>query len=209
MFRWIDDDSSEAGSYRCEIADNLCLRVHPAAQGAWEGVMQAGDSVVRRQTGLATADAAKNAIVRAYLEFVNQCVTGMGGSIVKKKLILIIDDEKDFADVVERFLAKTGYRVLKADHGEQALEIMKHNDVDLILTDLKMPVMDGEAFVHTLLKRYASEKPVIVFTGHGSVKKARELLELGVQDFMSNPVDFMQLEATMRNALARFETLRN
>ena len=76
--------------------------------------------------------------------------------------ILVCDDEKDIVDAIEIYLAQEGYRVLKAYDGLQALEILKTEEVHLILLDVMMPKLDG---IHTMMKiRETSSVPIIVLS---------------------------------------------
>ncbi len=81
------------------------------------------------------------------------------------KRILIVEDEKDYRDVLVEILQAEGFSVLQAEDGQQALDVMKNTDVDLILLDMLMPKMDGVTFLYylrnTLNKKYI---PIIILT---------------------------------------------
>jgi two-component system phosphate regulon sensor histidine kinase PhoR len=82
--------------------------------------------------------------------------------------VLLVDDERRFRDTSQRFLKGRGFDVIQAENGQVALDTLKRNSVDLILLDLKMPVMGGEEFLRTARPLYP-DIPVIVMTGHGTL----------------------------------------
>ena len=92
--------------------------------------------------------------------------------------ILIVDDEKNYPPVLSAVLEEEGFETLTAFSGREALEILKNSDVDLVLTDMKMPFMDGiELLEHIKEKDHAL--PVIMMTAYGTVEKA--VLEEGMR----------------------------
>jgi len=78
--------------------------------------------------------------------------------------ILIVEDEKDYRDVLTERLESEGFTVLKAENGQLALNLMKNTDVDLILLDMFMPQMDGTTFFYHLKNTLKKEIPVIILT---------------------------------------------
>jgi two-component system response regulator HydG len=103
------------------------------------------------------------------------------------KRILIIDDENDLRFVLKRFLSKHGYEVLEASSGRKALEILRSNDVDLILCDFKLDDMDG-AEVLKAIKEINAAVPVIIITGYSNIKTAVEVMRLGAIDYVTKPL---------------------
>ena len=87
--------------------------------------------------------------------------------------ILIVDDEKNYPLILSAVLQEEGYEALTANSGEEALEIIDHSDVDLVLTDMKMPLMDGIELLEKI-KDKDHELPVMMMTAHGTVEKAVE-----------------------------------
>ena len=106
--------------------------------------------------------------------------------------ILIADDEKNIRSGLELAFEDEGYTTLGASDGKEALELINKNSVDLVITDLRMPGMDG----YELIKRVASAYPtipVIVLTGHGTIETAVETMRDGAIDFFTKPVDIDKL----------------
>ncbi len=85
--------------------------------------------------------------------------------------ILIVDDEKNYLVILEELLSDDGYQVLTADQGQRALDISRSHDLDLLITDMKMPGMDGMALLEQV-HAHNPELPVVMMTAFGSVEKA-------------------------------------
>jgi len=100
--------------------------------------------------------------------------------------ILVADDERAIRDGCNRVLTSQGYRVLSAENGQVALETLSRNAVDILLLDLKMPVMGGEE-VLGIVKRDYPLIPIIIITGHGTVDTAVECMKKGAYDFVTKP----------------------
>jgi DNA-binding NtrC family response regulator len=100
--------------------------------------------------------------------------------------ILIVDDEQDVRDVLEFYLASLDVEVLSAVDGADAIKLLFEHKIDLLVTDIKMPRMDGIA----LLKEARSlgiEIPVVILTGHGDKELAIQAMRLGAVDFLDKP----------------------
>ena len=90
--------------------------------------------------------------------------------------ILVVDDEKNYLLVLSAVLEEEGYEVLTTVSGLEALEIQKSSDLDLVLTDMKMPGMDGIELLDQI-KAMDPELPVVMMTAHGTVDKAVEAMQ--------------------------------
>lgn len=97
--------------------------------------------------------------------------------------ILVIDDESNVHRSLKRFFARYNYRVLEALNGEEGLVLLREENVDLVLLDLKMEGMDGLAVLREIKKSYPEQR-VIIQTGHGGVREAVEALKNGASDFL-------------------------
>ena len=118
----------------------------------------------------------------------------------ERQQILIADDEANLRKVLAAQLARDGYEVLQAEDGAQALELLREHHVDLLVTDLRMPRMDGM----TLLREALAEDPslpVVVLTAHGTVDTAVEALKLGAFDFLTKPYDKETVRPIVQKAL--------
>ena len=102
--------------------------------------------------------------------------------------VLIVDDEKNYPPIIAAVLQEEGYETLTANSGPEALEILKHSDVDLILTDYKMPKMDGIELLERV-KTEDTDLPVIMMTAHGTVEKAVEAMQKGAYSYLLKPFD--------------------
>ncbi len=100
--------------------------------------------------------------------------------------ILVADDERVVRDGCRRVLSGKGYDVLAAEDGKEALDLLHSEQVDLILLDLKMPVMGGEEVLKHVRSR-RPDVPVIIITGHGTVDNAVECMKNGAYDFVTKP----------------------
>ncbi len=119
-----------------------------------------------------------------------------------RSTILLVDDEKRFRESSQRLLTGRGYDVITAENGQRALDFLSRNSVDLILLDLKMPVMGGEEFLQAVYPLYL-DVPVIVITGHGSLDTAVNCMKKGAYDFITKPYDISQLLLSIERALEK------
>ena len=107
--------------------------------------------------------------------------------------ILIVDDEKSILDLLGMVFKKEGYRVVANSGTAKAFEIVDSDDIDLVISDIKMPHLDGMALLKTV-KRQRPDVPVIVITAFGSVKQAVEALKEGALDYVTKPFDIEELK---------------
>ena len=121
------------------------------------------------------------------------------------KRILLVDDEKDIRDVLRLPLADLGYEVLEAENGEEALHVFKDARPPIILTDIKMPGMDGIELLQKI-KRENPEAEVIMITGHGDMDLAVKSLKHDATDFITKPINVDVLEIAIRRAAERILT---
>ena len=101
-------------------------------------------------------------------------------------MILVADDERAIREGCHRVLTSQGYQVLSAENGQVALDTLSRNPVDILLLDLKMPVMGGEEVLGIVRQEYP-QIPVIIITGHGTVDTAVECMKKGAYDFVTKP----------------------
>jgi two-component system response regulator AtoC len=114
--------------------------------------------------------------------------------------ILVADDEPHMRRVLEIMLRQMGHTVFSAGDGLEALELARQNPLDLIITDMRMPHMDGI----TLLSRLREEGlvvPVIVITAHGTVESAVDAMKRGASDYLLRPFDLEALELAIERVL--------
>ncbi len=114
--------------------------------------------------------------------------------------LLIIDDEKSILDLLSVVFRKEGYRVLTNPGTNKAYEAVSGGDVDLIISDIKMPHLDGMTFLKTV-RTQKPTVPVIVITAFGSVKQAVEALKEGALDYVTKPFDIEELKILVAHGL--------
>jgi DNA-binding NtrC family response regulator len=114
--------------------------------------------------------------------------------------ILVVDDEAPIRDSLRDILEGEGFRVDLAGDGMQALQLIGDTEYDLMLTDIKMPRMDGMELLSHCSRNYVL-LPIIMISAHGNVQTAVEATKLGAFDFITKPLDLDRLLITIRNAL--------
>ncbi|MBU0515798.1 MAG: sigma-54 dependent transcriptional regulator [Proteobacteria bacterium] len=114
--------------------------------------------------------------------------------------ILVVDDEKNYLLVMEDFLAEKGYDVLTADNARAALDVIADTDLDLILTDMKMPGLNGIDLIRKI-KDVDPDMPVVMMTAFGTVEKAVEAMRAGAYDFVLKPFENEAMLRTIERAL--------
>jgi two-component system response regulator HydG len=121
--------------------------------------------------------------------------------------VLIIDDEPAHAEVVAESLERVGYAVAVATSGSAGAKRIADEDFDLVLTDLKMPDMDGMALLRKV-KQEAPDTEVVVVTGHGDVATAVEAMRQGATHFLTKPLDMAQLRTIVGKAAEHAQLAR-
>jgi DNA-binding NtrC family response regulator len=121
--------------------------------------------------------------------------------------ILVVDDEKNIREGLAKLLEIEGHRSMPAADGREALALLERGDVDLVVTDLKMPNLPGEE----LLRRAQAAVPglpVIILTGHGTIESAVQAMKEGAYDYLTKPVDMGRLALLVARALSEWEVKR-
>ena len=119
--------------------------------------------------------------------------------MVEKTRVLVVDDEKVVRDGCRRVLTGKGYEIITAENGMQALKILAEENMDIMLLDLKMPIMGGEEVLGKTRDVFP-DIPVIVITGHGTVDTAVECMKKGAYDFITKPFQIDQFLITIGRA---------
>jgi len=115
------------------------------------------------------------------------------------KTVLLIDDDDSLRRVVEYQLHEEGHKVITAADGTAGLQTFQGQRIDLVLTDIRMPEMDGLALL-TRLKAMQPDLPVIVLTAHGTIDSAVDAMKLGASDYLTKPFSREQLKTAVRKA---------
>ena len=119
--------------------------------------------------------------------------------------ILVCDDDKDIVDAIEIYLAPEGYHILKAYDGIQAIEMMRSNDIQLLIMDVMMPRMDGIRV--TLKIREESNIPIIILSAKTEDTDKIFGLNVGADDYVTKPFNSLELVARVKSQLRRYTKL--
>jgi nitrogen regulation protein NR(I) len=118
----------------------------------------------------------------------------------EKKQVLIVDDEPNLRKILAAQLSRDGYEIMLAEDGEQGLAMLREHHIDLVVTDLKMPKVDGMALLREAL-RESPDLPIVMITAHGTVDTAVEALKLGAFDYLTKPFDKDEVRQVVAKAL--------
>ena len=110
--------------------------------------------------------------------------------------ILIVDDEAPVRDVLQDFFKKKGHSALAVESGVLGLGLLTANEFDVLISDIKMPGMDGLEFARRA-KKLRPDTVVLILTGYGSLESAQEAIQAGVQDYLIKPIDWEKLEQSV------------
>jgi len=119
--------------------------------------------------------------------------------------ILIVDDEKKIRHILQIMLEQNGYKTDEAANGEEALKRIKTYHYAMVITDLKMPVMDGITLLREI-KQVDPDYPVVVLTAYGSIESAVEAIKEGALDFITKPFEEEKILITVQRSI-RFSEL--
>lgn len=117
-----------------------------------------------------------------------------------KQKILVIDDEKAIRRALQEILSFEGFEIEEAADGAEGLKMIRENDYDCILCDIKMPKMDGIEVLEAA-REVKPDIPLIIISGHGNLETAVDAVKKGAFDYISKPPDLNRLLITIRNAM--------
>lgn len=121
--------------------------------------------------------------------------------------ILVIDDEQPTLNMFRLFLGAYGYHVLTAEDGSAGLEIFEQEKPEIVLTDIKMPGIDGIEVLQRI-KGIDPHAEVIIITGHGDMDLAVKALNLNATDFINKPIQKFDLDSALRRAEERLKSTK-
>ena len=119
-----------------------------------------------------------------------------------KGKILIVDDEEGIREILSRYLSKQGYAVVTAQNGKEGIETFKKEEFDLVISDIRMPEMDGVAFLN-LIKKSDPDVEVIMVTAYETMESAIESLRKGAYDYIIKPFSIEKIAITVEKALEK------
>ncbi len=121
--------------------------------------------------------------------------------------VLVVDDEKNYLVVLEALLAPEGYEVITADNPEKALQLIKESDLDLVITDMKMPGISGLTILEEA-KKINPDIPIIIMTAFGSIEMAVEAMKRHAYDYVEKPFKNEALKLTVKKALQNYRLVK-
>lgn len=119
--------------------------------------------------------------------------------------ILVCDDDKDIVEAIDIYLTQEGYEVLKAYDGDEAIKVLKRNEVDLLIMDVMMPRLDG--IRATLKIRENMSLPIIILSAKSEDADKILGLNIGADDYMTKPFNLLELVARVKSQLRRYTQL--
>ena len=114
--------------------------------------------------------------------------------------ILVADDEEVTRDLFKRLIPRLGHEIYTASNGQEALEMIRENNFDLLIMDLKMPVMDGMELLDRI-HQLGKEIPTIVITGYATMEITKQALEAGCIDLVIKPFSLEDKQRAIKKAL--------
>ena len=120
----------------------------------------------------------------------------------EKIKVLIVDDEKIALKNLSQFLEREGYSVITADNGIDAINILEESSFDVVLTDLKMAVVDGISILNKTRSKSPDTK-VVIFTGYSTVETAIEAMKKGAFHYIEKPLKFDTVRAVINDAVGK------
>ncbi|MFJ5295228.1 sigma-54-dependent transcriptional regulator [Pseudomonas sp. NPDC088368] len=122
--------------------------------------------------------------------------------------VLVVDDEPKLCDLLASALSQNGIQVFTAGNGLHALTVLEREEIDLVISDWRMPGMDGPQLLAEIKQRFP-QLPVIVMTAYSTVKNAVQSMRNGAYDYISKPFDIDELDITVHKALQFRDILRD
>jgi two-component system, NtrC family, response regulator AtoC len=117
--------------------------------------------------------------------------------------ILLVDDEVNMRRIMEAMLQREGFETVSAEDGGKALDFLQSTRVQAVITDLKMPGIDGMTLLRECNMHYP-DIPVIMVTAHGTIETAVEAMKIGAFDYITKPFDISEIRAALQKATAQF-----
>ena len=174
-------------------------------------------------TGYSSQEVAIKALQRGAIDFLEKPInydemhTALGRAVEKiiekedyqfKHTVLVVDDDQQFTSVIKDVLKKEGYDVYVANDGKQGLNIISERKIDIILTDIELPIINGMDLLEKA-KKYYKDNEVIMITGHGNEELAIKALRRGAMNYLRKPIDLDELLIAVDHAKEKVVLFRN
>jgi two-component system, cell cycle response regulator DivK len=122
----------------------------------------------------------------------------------RQRTVMVVEDFEDNRFMMRRLLEMSGYRVVEAVNGEQAVEVAQREQPHLILMDLSLPILDGLAATRRIRQYEALRRvPIIAVSAHDTSDFHADALAAGCNDYVTKPIDFEQLESLLSHLLPK------
>jgi two-component system NtrC family response regulator len=121
--------------------------------------------------------------------------------------ILIVDDEKNYLVVLEALLGPEGYEILTADNARNAIRLIEESELDLVITDIKMPGISGMQLLEEA-KKISPDLPIIMMTAYGTIEMAVEAMKKRACDYITKPFQNEELKLTVKKALENYRLVK-
>jgi len=118
------------------------------------------------------------------------------------KKILVAEDNRLILETIVHSLTREGYEIIKANDGKECLKVMEENEIDLLITDLYMPYINGNEVIAILRDERKKNTPILVLSAAGAEDIVLKAFELGADDFMIKPFSLVELNVRVRKLLA-------
>jgi len=125
----------------------------------------------------------------------------------RSNTLLIVDDEKSNVESLSRIFDREGFRVLKANNGREGLDLLRQEKVDIVVSDMMMPHMDGLELLKAA-KTISPRTEVIMITAYGSIERAVEAMRLGAYDFITKPLKRREITKVVEKALEKVSLIQ-
>jgi len=126
---------------------------------------------------------------------------------MRNEKILIVDDSKEIRNILFTFLKEKGFEVYTAENGKKALDLIKEKVIDLIITDIRMPEMNG----YQLTKKMKEERPmvgIIIMTAYTSIYTEGDIRKIGADDYISKPFELINIIEKIERVLFQMKSLK-
>lgn len=121
-----------------------------------------------------------------------------------RQTIMVVEDFEDNRFMIRRLLEMSGYRVVEAVNGQQAIEIVQQEQPDLILMDLSLPMLDGLTATRRIRELNGMRNvPIIAVSAHDTADFHADALAAGCNEYVTKPIDFQQLERLLERLIAK------
>jgi signal transduction histidine kinase/DNA-binding response OmpR family regulator len=179
------------------------ISVHSEAQKGSQFTVSIPLKNVHKKAQKAYLNSTTNEVIAPLADFTT---TAHLSKTIKQYTVLIVEDHQDMQHFIASILQKN-YQLLIANNGKEALEKLKHSSVDLIISDVMMPAMDGFTLLETLKKSTSySNIPMIMLTALSDISYKLKALTIGVDDYLSKPFMATELVARTHNLIQRYQS---